>query len=84
FTDKLYVQIFNIYVAANAFWILVIRAAFSNRFAYLSWFLMGIVVFYPFFKRRFFRYQQLVLLGSAIAYYLFTYVRSLMSLNENY
>jgi len=84
FEEKLYVQIFNIYVAANAFWIMVIRAAYSNRFAYLSWFLMSIVVFYPFFKRRFFRYQQLVLLGCIIAYFLFTYVMALKSLHENY
>ena len=39
-----------IYLTANAFWILVIRSSFSNRFAYLSWFLMAIIIFYPFFK----------------------------------
>ena len=36
--DQLYVKMCNIYLLANAIWILVIRANFSNRFAYLSWF----------------------------------------------
>lgn len=35
------------YCLANAFWVLVIRAAFSNRFAYLSWFMYWIVIVYP-------------------------------------
>ena len=34
------------YCFANAFWVLVIRVAFSNRFAYLSWFLYPIIVAY--------------------------------------
>ena len=80
FRDKLYTQVFNIYLTANAFWILIIRAAFSNRFAYLSWFLMSIVIFYPFFKQRFFRYQQLVLLSSMLVYYCFTYIMAMIEL----
>ena len=37
---------------ANAFWIMVIRAEFSNRFAYLSWFLYPIVLAYPLLKLK--------------------------------
>lgn len=73
FNDKLYHQLFNTYVTANAFWILVIRSSFSNRFAYLSWFLMAIIVFYPFFKQRFFVKQQKVLAYTVLIYYGFTY-----------
>lgn len=73
FKDPLYIQLFNIYVIANAFWILVIRASFSNRFAYLSWFLMAILIFYPFFKQQFFKQQQKVLAYTIIAYFGFTY-----------
>lgn len=43
-------RVFNIlattYILANSFWVMVIRAAFSNRFAYLSWFLYPIVLAY--------------------------------------
>ena len=35
------------YCLANAFWVMVIRAAFSNRFAYLSWFMYPLVIAYP-------------------------------------
>lgn len=35
------------YCLCNAFWVLVIRIAFSNRFAYLSWFMYPIVIAYP-------------------------------------
>ncbi|UMB55462.1 EpsG family protein [Lutibacter sp. A64] len=73
FNDTVYMQLFNMYVTANAFWILVIRAAFSNRFAYLSWFLMAIVIFYPFFKQQFFVKQQKVLAYTVLVYYGFTY-----------
>ncbi len=78
FNDKVYIQLFNIYVTANAFWILVIRASFSNRFAYLSWFLMAVVIFYPFFKQRFFKKQQKVLAFTVIAYFGFTYLMFLI------
>ena len=43
-------RVFNIlattYILANAFWVMVIKAAFSNRFAYLSWFLYPVVLAY--------------------------------------
>lgn len=43
-------RVFNIlaitYILANAFWVMVIKAAFSNRFAYLSWFLYPVVISY--------------------------------------
>lgn len=35
------------YCLCNAFWVMVIRSSFSNRFAYLSWFLYPIVIAYP-------------------------------------
>ena len=43
-------RVFNIlattYVLANSFWVMVMKAAFSNRFAYLSWFLYPVVLAY--------------------------------------
>lgn len=74
FQDKLYLLFANTYILANSFWILVIYASFSDRFAYLSWFLYGIVLVYPFLaypkllQRR--KLISLVLLGNA----LFTWV----------
>lgn len=34
------------YMLANSFWVMVNRAAFSNRFAYLSWFMYPVVIAY--------------------------------------
>lgn len=47
-TDRWYTVIMTVYLLCNAFWILVIRSAYSNRFAYLSWFIYPIAIAYPF------------------------------------
>lgn len=78
FKDAAYIQLFNIYVTANAFWILIIRATFSNRFAYLSWFLMALIIFYPFFKKKFFKKQQKVLAYAILVYFGFTYFMTMI------
>lgn len=45
--DKFYEVIYNSYLLTNMFWILVIRANYSDRFAYLSWFMIPFVLVYP-------------------------------------
>lgn len=47
YNTSLYIQLFNTYLLANSFWILVIRSNFSNRFASLSWFLIPIIMILP-------------------------------------
>ena len=50
--NSTYLLLLGTYILANAFWIMVIRAEFSNRFAYLSWFLYPIVLAYPLLKLK--------------------------------
>ena len=45
--DDWYKTLCITYCLCNAFWVLVIRMAFSNRFAYLSWFIYPIIIAYP-------------------------------------
>lgn len=45
--NDVYSYLLNTYILCNAFWVMMIRAAYSNRFAYLSWFLYPIVLAYP-------------------------------------
>lgn len=71
--DQTYIRLFNIYLFANAFWILVIRANFSNRFAYLSWFLLALVIVYPWLKFYFEKNQHRKLGMIMLAYFGFTY-----------
>ena len=47
--DKTYLLLLGTYIYANSFWVLAIRAIFSNRIAYLSWFIYPIVLAYPLF-----------------------------------
>ncbi|MCF7568647.1 EpsG family protein [Sabulilitoribacter arenilitoris] len=74
FQDKFYSQLFNTYLICNGFWILVIRANFSNRFAYLSWFLMAIIIIYPPLKQLMFKNQQIMIAKIVVTYFLFTYL----------
>lgn len=48
--NNTYLILLGTYIYANAFWIIVIRDVFSNRLAYLSWFLYPIVLAYPLFN----------------------------------
>lgn len=50
FNDRLYRLIYDAYLLTNIFWILVIRANFSDRFAYLSWFMIPFILVYPLLK----------------------------------
>ena len=45
--DDWYKALCITYTICNAFWVMVISAAFSNRFAYLSWFMYPIIIAYP-------------------------------------
>lgn len=48
--NRTYELFLNTYTLSNAFWVMVIRANYSNRFAYLSWFMYPIVLAYPLLK----------------------------------
>jgi hypothetical protein len=50
--DAFYQRILCTYLFANAFWLLVIYSEYSNRFAYLSWFMLPWVIIYPFVPQK--------------------------------
>lgn len=76
--DRFYLHLFNTYCLANAFWVLVITAAFSNRFAYLSWFLIPIIIGYPLFKYEIWKKQQFVYSSLMVFYLVFTLYMNLI------
>ena len=78
FIDLNYNRLVCTYLAANAFWVLVIRANFSNRFAYLSWFMMGIIIFYPFLSKVQIRNQHRILGMILVAYFGFTFLMNVI------
>jgi len=56
--NNTYLILLGTYMYANAFWVILIRSLFSNRFAYLSWFLYPIVLAYPLLNFPVFRRQH--------------------------
>ena len=72
--DRLYVLLVNTYTLSNAIWIIIINSAFSNRFAYLSWFLYPIVITYPLLKFKLWNNQKSKVAIFLVFYYLFTYI----------
>lgn len=75
--DKNYLLLLHTYILCNSFWVMMIRAAFSNRFAYLSWFLYALVLIYPCLKLLIWRDQgkktALIILGH-LGFTLFMYL----------
>lgn len=58
FTDKTFHVLAITYLLANSFWLMVIRAAYSNRFAYLSWFIYPLVIAYPLLRMNLWKDQD--------------------------
>lgn len=74
FKDKTFIIIANTYILANSFWIMVIRAFYSNRFAYLSWFLYPIVIAYPLLRMNLWEDQNMKTALVLLLYSGFTFV----------
>lgn len=58
FNDKTFHVLAITYLLANSFWLMVIRAAYSNRFAYLSWFIYPLVIAYPLLRMNLWKDQD--------------------------
>lgn len=50
--SKIYTCLLNLYMTLNGTWMLCMYASFTNRIAYLSWFLYPIVLIYPFINEN--------------------------------
>lgn len=70
FKDRFYWMLYNAYILTNSFWVLVIRANFTDRFAYLSWFMIPFILTYPLLRhdapvKRPNQWLAVILLGEA-------------------
>lgn len=74
--SKMYSTILNLYLLTNSIWMLCMYASFTNRIAYLSWFLYPFVLIYPLFEEDWgegkYRTARLVAYGH-LAFTLFMY-----------
>ncbi len=62
----------RVYLISNSIWMLCMYASFTNRIAYLSWFLYPIVLIYPFFKFKWSAKQYVIGRNIAFAQLAFT------------
>ncbi len=72
--DKTYKFLLHTYIFANAFWVLINSAAYSNRFAYLSWFMYPILLAYPLAKFEIFKHQGFITGLILMASIVFTFI----------
>lgn len=72
--DRKYSILMNTYIISNAFWIIVINANFSNRFAYLSWFLYPITILYPIFCYKIWKNHNVISALIFLLYFSFTFL----------
>lgn len=75
--DTFYNNIFNTYLIANSFWILVIRANFSDRMAYLSWIFIPVLLLYPPLKYKIWKNQNEKISYILLGQELFTFMLSI-------
>lgn len=78
FKDEYYHWIYNTFLITNAFWVLIIRAIYSNRFAQISWFIMPIVLIYPFMKKRFWLNHEKMLGYAILVFYAFAFYSNIL------
>lgn len=76
--DRQYLLLLNTYILANAFWVMVITAAFSNRFAYLSWFIYPLLLAYPLVKFKIWKNQGEITALILMGHIGFTYIMYLI------
>ncbi len=72
--DKTFTLLANTYIIANSFWVLVCRVAFSNRFAYLSWFMYALVIAYAVVRVPIWKNQDKIAGQILIAHSAFTMI----------
>ena len=76
--NSTYMLLLGIYIYSNSFWVMIIRSSFSNRFAYLSWFLYPIVLAYPLIKFEIWPKQGQKTAMILLAHFGFTFVMWLL------
>ncbi len=67
-----YTLLLNIYMITNAVWMLCMYAQFTNRIAYLSWFLYPFVLIYPFINENWGKSRYKALTNTIMYQLLFT------------
>lgn len=86
--SKTYSMLMHFYLTTNAVWMLCMYASFTNRIAYLSWFVYPIVVIYPYLdhinqnRDRFVEFRKIVLLHLGFTMFMMFIYYGLLALSH--
>lgn len=83
YKDEYFQWLFNTYLVCNAFWVLIIRAPYSNRFAQISWFILPVVLIYPFMRERFWVNHERMLAVSILLFYAYGFYFNMLPILLN-
>ena len=71
-SDAVYIVLFHTYIIANIFFVLVVRANYVDRFGYLSWMLIPLIIMYPLMTTKIFEKQNVVIAFTLLLNVMFT------------
>lgn len=74
FRDAFYLKLFNIYLISNTIWLFFIYYPYTNRVAYLSWFLIPPLVVYPIIYLKGLKNQSYFMAGSIAVSLFFVWI----------
>lgn len=72
YIDRTFDYLMAIYLTCNGFWVICMQMPYTNRIAYLSWFIYGVVLAYPFIKSNALRFSNRYLSLLVIFQFAFT------------
>lgn len=74
FKNKFFQTIFNTYIISNTIWMYFIYFPYTNRIAYLSWFLIPILIVYPIIYSSNLKNQSYFMAGSVTVSLIFVWL----------
>lgn len=74
FKNSFYKKTFNLYIICNSVWLYFIYFPYTNRIAYLSWFLIPILVVYPIIYATNLKNQSYFMAGSIVVSLVFVWL----------
>lgn len=78
FKNEFYQRIFNLYLISNTIWLYLIYFPYTNRIAYLSWFLIPVLAIYPIIYSTKLKNQSYFMAGSVSVSLFFAWIVSFL------
>lgn len=66
YKDSYYIKLYHTYLICNACWLVFNKIPFTDRIAYLSWFLIPIIVLYPLLSNNNIKHKKSILMAGSL------------------